>query len=357
MNSDGAMNRRQRMQRREFLLAAGAALGTLASREPALAKAAEDVVFNGAGGSWQDNARKAWLDPFAKRTGIKVIDSFPFDVGKLATMVRIRAVQWDVTDCPSSFLGRAVTQNLLEPIDYGAVDRATLPAENFGMHYVAYAVFSWNIVYDKRRISGAAPSSWKDFWDLKRFPGPRTFRRQPLVAFEAALLADGVARNKLYPLDVDRALRKLDEIKSEIRWWTEAQQSVQMIALGEVAMGVTAPSRAIAAREQGQPLEIVWNEGLMAKARFAVPRGAENKDGAMRLINFIIQPEQQAKFAMLNRTAPVNPKAYAMIEPSVASILATAPANLQKMTFLDELGYWTANSEALTKRFEAWLVA
>src|SRR6516165_2101981 len=45
-----------------------------------------------------------------------------------------------------------------------------------------------------------------------------------------ALLADGVPRDKLYPLDIDRAFKKLDRIKPHIKvWWREGNQSQQLI--------------------------------------------------------------------------------------------------------------------------------
>ncbi len=345
------------MNRREFVIGTTAAAlttraGTLLAQNP------REVVFNGAGGSWQDNARKAWLEPFAAKQGVKVVDTFPFDLGKMSTMVKTKTVQWDVTDCPSAFVTTAIQRDLVEPIDFGVVDRGALPPENYGDKWVAYGIFSSNIVYDKRRIPGPdVPKSWQDYWDLKRFPGPRSFRNEPPIALEAALLADGVPADKLYPLDLDRAFRKLDEIKKDVRWWPSAQQSVQLIADGEVAMGVTFSSRAISARKQGAPLEVVWNQGIMARTRFVVPKGAPNREDAMRLINFIIQPEQQARFATLNTSAPANPKAFANINPAMAPDLPSYPANREKMVMLDELGYWGQNSEAVFKRFNAWLIA
>ncbi len=39
-------------------------------------------------------------------------------------------------------------------------------------------------------------------------------------------MADGVAPDALYPLDVDRAFRKLEQIKPHIAvWWTSGGQS------------------------------------------------------------------------------------------------------------------------------------
>ena len=346
------------MNRRELLIGSAAvSAAALASSGQVFAQAGS-MVFNGAGGSWQDNARRAWLEPFEKSTGTKVVDTSPFDIGKLSTMVRTRTVAWDVTDCPAVFVPLAMKNDLLEPIDYAIVDKAALPSENYGTHTVAYGVFTSNIVYDGRKLTGEnVPRSWQDFWDLKRFPGPRAMRNQPLVALEAALIADGVPAARLYPLDVERAFRKLGEIKGETRWWSNAQQGVQLIANGEVVMGVTFPSRAFAARAQGVPLEVVWNEGLIARTRFAVPKGAANKAAAMRLINFIIQPEQQANFANRNRSAPASEKAFKDIEPGVAVELATSRDNIRRLIRLDELGYWATHGEALTRRFEAWLLA
>jgi putative spermidine/putrescine transport system substrate-binding protein len=346
------------MNRREVLTGV-AAFGTAAfsGLNGSYAQTA-DLVFNGAGGSWQDNARQAWLEPFSKKTGIKITDTSPFDLGKLSTMVRTNTVAWDVTDCPTQFVPITMKNNLLEPIDYSIVDRGTLSPENYGAQFVAYGVYTANVVYDRRRLmQGDRPSSWKDFFDLERFPGPRTLRNQPFVALEAALLADGVPASQLYPLDVDRAFRKLDRIKGQIRWWSNAQQSVQFIANGEVVMGISFPSRAFAARREGVPLEVVWNEGLFARNRLVVPKGGRNKAEAMKLINFIIQPEQQAGFANANRSAPVNLAAFPMIEPGVAEELATNPKFYDKLIALDELGYWAEHGDALNKRFQNWLVA
>ena len=57
-------------------------------------------------------------------------------------------------------------------------------------------------------------------FDTKKFPGKRTFYKWSAPGvIEIALLADGVPADKLYPLDLDRAFKKLDTIKSDIVWW------------------------------------------------------------------------------------------------------------------------------------------
>ncbi len=51
---------------------------------------------------------------------------------------------------------------------------------------------------------------------------------------EIALLADGVAPDKLYPIDADRAFKKLDTIKKQSIFWTTNSQSQQLLVDGEV---------------------------------------------------------------------------------------------------------------------------
>ena len=62
----------------------------------------------------------------------------------------------------------------------------------------------------------AVPASWADFWDVKRFSGPRGLRNNPRGTLEIALLADGISAEKLYPLNLDRAFAKLDELRPHL---------------------------------------------------------------------------------------------------------------------------------------------
>ena len=65
---------------------------------------------------------------------------------------------------------------------------------------------------------------WADFWDVAKYPGKRGLRRSAETNLEFALLADGVAPGDVYKTlrtseGVDRAFRKLDQLKPYIVWW------------------------------------------------------------------------------------------------------------------------------------------
>ena len=76
-----------------------------------------------------------------------------------------------------------------------------------------------NLVYRKDKFPNGGPQSWADFWDVKKFPGSRCFYDRSFSCLAFALLADGVPADKLYPMDVDRAFRKMSEIKPHIKVW------------------------------------------------------------------------------------------------------------------------------------------
>ena len=66
----------------------------------------------------------------------------------------------------------------------------------------------------------------------------------------------GVTPDKMYPLDVDRAFKKLEEIKPAISvWWTSGAQSAQLLADGEADMVMAWNGRVSAVKVEGAPVD------------------------------------------------------------------------------------------------------
>ena len=83
-----------------------------------------------------------------------------------------------------------------------------------------------------KQFSGESPNSWADFWDVKKFPGPRALGAE--VTFARNLPCSPTASPyKLYPIDVERAFRKLAEIKPHVKvWWKHGDQPIQLLSQG-----------------------------------------------------------------------------------------------------------------------------
>ncbi len=204
--------------------------------------------------------------------------------------------------------------------------------------------------------AGQGPKTWADFWDVKRFPGRRAMAGIGYGPLEFALLADGVPTDRLYPLDVERALEKMNEIKPHVTvWWTAGAQQAQLMTNEEVDLIQGWNGRLQSAIDNGAPFVIEWNQGTYQMEGWVIPRGAPNADTAVRFLNFALRPELQAEFARHLPYGPVNRKALALVPPERARQLPTYEANLGKMAVVD--ARWVAeNADALQARWTEWKV-
>ena len=82
-----------------------------------------NLVIQSWGGALTDAMKKAFFEPFSKETGIEVtVVEGGVDVGgKLAAMVRINNIEWDVTGDYLAGLKVLYDKGLLEDIDYSIV--------------------------------------------------------------------------------------------------------------------------------------------------------------------------------------------------------------------------------------------
>ena len=335
------------------LLALGASLfvGTAQAR---------DLTVVGWGGSSQAAQRQVYYQPFTAQTRLPVLeDSWSGGLGILRTRVQAGNPTWDVVQVESDELQIGCDEGLYERIDWAAMGgREAFMREAVSDCGVGSVVWSVDLAYDGSRLR-EGPANWADFWNLQRFPGQRTLRRGPKYTLEIALMSDGVPAADVYrllrtPAGVDRAFRRLDQIRSNIVWWTAGAQPGQLLASGEVAMAAAYTSRMFAARrDDNRDFRVVWNGSIFAVDHWVILRGSPNRDTAMRFIQFATRPENQSRFPTLAFQGATNLQAARRPDPAVAASLPTHPDNLAVAVPLD-VEFWVDNIEALTQRFNAW---
>jgi putative spermidine/putrescine transport system substrate-binding protein len=261
--------------------------------------------------------------------------------------------QWDVVDIGAGYCLRGVEDGMWEKIDYSKIPNAKDIDPRFNSPYfVGFYGYSTLIAYNKKKFPNGGPKTWADFWDVKKFPGKRALRNYARPTLEIALLADGVPSDKLYPLDVDRAYRKLEEIKPNVAvWWTSGASSYQLLLDGEVDMIAIWDGRADAARSNGADVSYAYDNGILENTCLAVPRGAKNRDNAMRAINAMLDPKAQAEWASIYKTGPLNSKLVNYLDPNRVSQLATSPENISKQTLLNVQWWSSAKGQAAEARW------
>ncbi|CAM2197010.1 putative spermidine/putrescine transport system substrate-binding protein [Paraburkholderia kururiensis] len=340
------MNSRNVFQTAALITACAAAFAT------ASATAAEPIVFTSWGGTTQSSQDKDWAQPFTKATGINVLMDGPTDYGKLKAMVESGNVTWDVVDVEGDFAYAAQKAGLIEPIDFSVVKKDELDPRFTSTAAVGSFYYSFVLGYNKAKYTGAQPSTWTDLFDTKRFPGKRTlYKWSAPGVLELALLADGVPANKLYPLDLDRAFKKLDTIKSDIVWWSGGAQSQQLLASGEAPIGMFWNGRLHALEQTGVPVGISWNQNLTAADLLVIPKGAKHRDEAMKYLAAATSAQAQAKFAADTGYAPINVKAPALMPAAVAK---TLPDQYKSSQIDLDMKYWAEHRDEIAKRWYAW---
>lgn len=343
---------RGEIDRRSLLLALGSlGLTAAAGIEPSYASAPEIVVCNW-GGSAVDAFSKAFGQPFTHKTGIKVVvvGTGPA-VGVIRAMVESGKVIWDATDggiVDSLTLGRL---GLVEPIDYSIVDRSQLPPELAAKYGVSDYVFSNVIAYDAQATRGAVPSGWADFYDLKKFPGKRTMCKYIQGQLEPVLLADGVPPEKLYPLDVDRAFRKLKPLLPQIIFWDGGAQSQQLFRDGEVVMGNIWHTRAnLLHKEDPERFNWIWSQNILFASAWSVPKGNPAGKRVFEFLNSSLDPAAQLTLFRLMGNGPSNPKTLALMTPQELALNPSSPMNARTRIPLNP-AYYAQNESDLQNRY------
>jgi putative spermidine/putrescine transport system substrate-binding protein len=285
------------------------------------ASAGIELVMANWGGDAIPNFKAAFADPFEKETGIKVtIDgSGPTD-GKIKAMVDSGNVTWNLCDADSFTSQDLGSKGLLEEIDYSIVDAKKVRPGQALKYGCASYIYTYVIAYNAKKLP-AAPQSWADFWDVEKFPGKRTFWKYMSGALEAALIADGVPADKLYPLDTKRALKKLAALKDHIILWESGADSQRFLREGEVTMGSIWHTRAsLINRDTKGDVKWTFNQGVAGPSSWAVPKGAKNLKETMQFIAFMQKPELQYELLKTMSNGPANPAGSALASGDLATI-------------------------------------
>lgn len=319
---------------------------------------ATDLTITSFGGPIADKQKEAFYDPFQKATGIGYkVNEYNGEFAKIRSMVETNNVVWDVVHVEHPELVRGCDEGLFVQIDINKVggEGRFIPGsvEPCGVPHI---VWSMIYAYDADKITGKAPASWADFWDVKTYPGKRALRQSAKPTIEAALLADGVPLENVYDVlrteeGVNRAFKKLDELKPSVIWWKAGAQPMQLLAAGDVAMTSAYNGRVSLAKADGKNFNIVWNGQAYDIDYWTIVSGSPNVDAAYKFLDFASGAEQGALYAAIaNYGAPTVDGAAASQNPD----LPTNPDHLKEGLQIDT-EFWVENGERLEQRFQAWV--
>ncbi len=319
------------------------------------------------GGEYSAAQTSALFHPFTDQSGVAVVLRLHGGgTDEIAQQTKMGEAEWDVIDMELEDAAKACREGLLEKLDGlnlpPGADGAP-PSEDFvpgalGPCWVGTAVYSQVIAFAKGKTGAEEPRALADFFDVKRFPGPRALRGSgPKYNLELALIADGVATGDVYPMleteaGVQRAFAKLDTIKPQILWWQRAAEPPELLAQGKAVMTTVLNARVFDTSDNPR-FGAIFEGQLYQMDVFGVPKNTAKRNRALEFLRFATGTAPLAEVARLLPYAPARRSSLAAIDPMRRAGLPTAPENFQRALFVDP-DWWAMHGGELEKRWAAW---
>jgi putative spermidine/putrescine transport system substrate-binding protein len=322
--------------------------------------AARDLTVVARGGTAQDATREVFGRPFTAATTIAVQDeSWDGGIDALRSQAKAPDNPWDLVMVDGDELATGCSEGLFEKLDWSAIGGKD--------HYLPQAVSDCGVgagvaslvlAWDRDKFPGQP--NWSDFWDVAKYPGKRGLYHGVRGNLEIALFADGVAPAEVYKVlataeGVDRAFRKLDQLKPYIVWWQDGAEAAHILASGDVLMSSAfAPPIATVNRTAHRNFGVQWNAGLYEVESWAILKGSPNLRQATQFLYFAGTPAIEARLVGLFGEGGLAKGANDGLPPDLAQVSPTTPANLAAAVRVDT-GFWHDNLAKLRQRFDTWL--
>jgi putative spermidine/putrescine transport system substrate-binding protein len=319
------------------------------------------VIFSQNGGIIADTLDKIYFKRFEAECGVKVLShqATGRTISQLMQFVQSGQAPFDIglSQSPNEYpIG--LTENLFEKFPAGfwnsikdrMVPQSITDYGVWGSPYTTVMIYSTKVFPDGLH-------NWSEFWDTKKFPGPRILQNDPTnIIF--ALQATGLAPSEVHPLTSEKialAFRKLDEIRPELKtFWKPGDQPIQGVGSGEFVAGTAWVGRAAVARKQGTPLDISWQGGVLNDSWMYILKGAKHPRAAQALLYFMQRPELVAEQAKTLFYANGSTDAMKLLTPDVVAQLPTSPEHIKVSVLLD-MDWWSKNGAQIATIWNTWV--
>jgi putative spermidine/putrescine transport system substrate-binding protein len=298
--------------------------------------------------------------PFTTATDIAVKED-SWD-GAMDTL-RARATDngWDLVQVDPDELAAGCADGSFEKLDWSSIGGKDhyqqMGVSDCG---VGASVNSTVLAWDRDKFS--ASPNWSDFWDVAKIPGKRGLAKSVRGALEFALLADGVGPGDVYKTlatqdGVDRAFRKLDQLKPYIVWWQTPAEAAKILGSGDVLM-TTMPGSVVAQANQvdKRNFGVQFTASLYEPRSWAIMKGASGLREALQFLYFTGASSIEARLFRVSGEIGLAKGVNDWLAPEQQALSPTFQTNASVALRVDN-GFWHDNLAKLRTRFETWLVA
>lgn len=295
-------------------------LSAAAMMMSAAPSAAESLVVASYGGKTPEHWRTHVFEAFTADTGIKVEQVIV--PGKIVAGMQAQQqagqVQWDLsTSLSASDFAIMAAQGFLEEVPD---DVSTALSANYGTidkYGIASKTGALMIICNKKAVE-KCPTTAKEMTDVENFPGTRFMPNfQPLEALTFAAYASGVAPDKVYPLDIDRAIAELQKVRPSIaQFYDNSTTARQLLSSGEVVMGLLwngIPPQILREGNVNVDLQVSWDGAVTYNQWTAIYKGGPNTVTAWKFMKWLNEhPQNLADYASAEGSDTANKAAFAL---------------------------------------------
>lgn len=331
---------------------------------------ANEITFTSWVGPYMRSQMLGFVRPYESEKGVRVnVTGYNGGISEIRDQVESANVTWDVVDLTQADSIRACNEGLLENIsDISLPDGIDgSPAQDDFVEGalnpcgVGVIVWATAFAYSRDAYKEVQPTTIADFFDTKKFPGPRAIRNDPSVIMEWALMADGVARDDVYstletPAGIKRALKKMDAIKAGLKIWQTGREPIRLLKSGDAAMSmVWATTGATASREPGANFNMVFDGRVIELDLFGIPKGSRNKQQAIDFIRFASSSKSLANMVSFLPNGPTRKSSLSLLPDDVLTQIPNGPAYENQLSILSDAQWWSNNHATLEEAFKAWI--
>jgi putative spermidine/putrescine transport system substrate-binding protein len=322
----------------------------------------EVVWYDTSGGTTTEYRDQTIFGNFTEMTGVTT--RADYNAGQTKYFATIDAgadIPWSMIEFGSkSEFDRAVEMGQVMKLDPEVVPFERMQDGTYTEYGIEVLRYGWNIAYntDVYPDPASAPDSAADLFDTEAFPGKRCLFQWPGGTMELALMADGVAPEDLYPLDVERAFAKMDTVKEDTVWWLTGDESIRYLVDGECDLGMSWSGRVYnAVTKDGAPLAMTWNDSMVSFVYYGVPVGAPNPEAGQALISWWLRDlDGQREFVQL---APYPTPITQLDEEGYPEELAPwlpSGENLED-SVKEGIDFWKENLDPILAEFNTWVAS
>jgi putative spermidine/putrescine transport system substrate-binding protein len=352
------LRRRLRARSAFAAVAVAAAIGLLAGCSPEPAPAANDgalsgeVVWADYGGPTNESRQIAYFDSFADETGVDVVSaSFEDAVG--FEMLEGGEGDYDLIQVSTDSLLRYRDNLVSLPADAPRGDN--LP-EEIRDYAIGGFIIGITQGWLTETFPDGGPEDWADFFDTEAYPGKRAWPGSAGsydASYEIALLADGVAPEDLYPLDLQRATAKLDSIRDDLVFYSSYPEVQTLLSSGSASIAVSVTGQFTALQNSGLDVTVQWDQAFLSPNFFVIPNTAKHRDNALALAGWLADPERQSVFTERTLYGPADTATFELLDDATISALPNAPEHTDVLSFDEQ---WRADHlDELTAQYADWL--